>query len=101
MSQDLAEIRMRVAALVSRMHEDSLIGPRELAALHSTTVGAIHQLRAKHPERLPPTAGVGGRQLRWHLGTAQKWLRDRATATSAASVSLAEAAKRNGRPRKA
>ena len=96
MSQELSDSRIRLVAWISKLHPDTLIGPREIAAMSGTTVGSIHQLRAKHPERLPPTAGVGGWQLRWHLGTARKWLHDRATAATAASTT---AVKRTGRPR--
>lgn len=98
MSQEISDRRIRLVAWISKLHSDTLIGPREIAAMHGTTVGSIHQLRAKHPERLPPTAAVGGRQLRWHLGTVRKWLRDRATTGTAAST---QAVKRTGRPRNA
>ena len=115
MSQDFLHRRMRLAALVSGLHEDTNIGTRELAALQGTTVGTIHQLRAKHPERLPPTSGIGGRRLRWHLGTVQKWLREHATATTnaatasdattapdaTATASAGSPQKRIGRPRRA
>lgn len=98
MSQEISDRRIRLVAWISKLHSDTLIGPREIAAMHGTTVGSIHQLRAKHPERLPPTAGVGGRQLRWHLGTVRKWLHDRATTATAAST---QTVKRTGRPRNA
>lgn len=76
---DVAQ-RILLAIQIGQLPDDTMVGPAEMAALTNSTINQIQKLHARQPERLPPISGIGGRTLRWHLGTARKWLRDHATA---------------------
>lgn len=91
---DKNEVRARVAAGVGALHDDTLIGPLELAALLSSTPQNIQKLAKREPERLPPRATVMSRRLVWHLGSVRAWIRACGTAVTASQ------ARRVGAPRK-
>ena len=69
------EARGLVAIRVASLHDDTLIGPLELAALMSSTWQTVQKLAKRDPERLPPRAAVVSRRLVWHLGTVRAWIR--------------------------
>jgi len=91
---DKNEARVRIAAGVATLHDDTLIGPLELAALLSSTPQTVQKLSKREPGRLPPRAAVMSRRLVWHLGSVRAWIRARGT-TAADSQ-----ARRLGAPRK-
>lgn len=72
---DWLEARGLLAARVACLHDDTFIGPIELAALTSSTVQTVQKLAKRNPERLPPRAAVASRRLIWHLGTVRAWIR--------------------------
>lgn len=57
------------------LHDDQVIGARELAALLNTTKGQIYKLNSIAPERLPPRLKKYGRKLAWRIGTCRAWIR--------------------------
>ena len=74
-TNETPDAKLAFAALLAGLHDDTLIGPRELAALTASTCQTTQKLARRSPERLPPRAAVPGRQLRWHLGTVRAWIR--------------------------
>ena len=86
--------KVALAAVLAGLHDDTLIGPRELAALTASTWQSTQKLARRSPERLPPRATVPGRQLRWRLGTVRAWIRSHGTTVPEMSV------RRVGAPRK-
>lgn len=57
------------------LHDDQVIGARELAALLNTTKAQIYKLNSIAPERLPPRLKKCGRKLSWRVGTCRAWIR--------------------------
>lgn len=91
---DKNEVRARIAASVGTLHDDTLIGPLELAALLSSTLQNIQKLAKREPQRLPPRATVISRRLVWHLGSVRAWIRSHGTSVTESQ------ARRVGAPRK-
>lgn len=91
---DKHEARTLVATRVASLHDDTLIGPQELAALISSTWQNVQKVAKRDPGRLPPRAAVPGRLLRWHLGTVRAWIRNHST------TAVTGPARRVGAPRK-
>jgi predicted DNA-binding transcriptional regulator AlpA len=91
---DTSHPRIKLAAQLALMADDTLIGPDEVASLLASTWQSVQKLARRDPERLPPRAAVSGRRLRWHLGTVREWIRAHRT------TALENPTRRVGAPRK-
>lgn len=83
---------------VHRLHDDQVIGARELAKFLNTTEGQIYKLSATDASRLPPRLTMLGRRLAWRMGACRQWLR-RGEVQEPTDSSPAQPPK-TGRPRK-
>lgn len=83
---------------IHRLHDDQVIGIRELAQFLNTTEGQLYKLNTTCPDRLPPRLVMFGRRLAWRMGTCRQWLRSDQQASAQAHAENNEV--RKGRPRK-
>jgi hypothetical protein len=86
--------QLDLAARLSRLHDDTLIGPGEVASLVASTLKSVQKLARLAPERLPPRTAVSGRLLRWRLGTVREWIRAQSLPAASAPI------RRVGAPRR-
>lgn len=89
---------MNLVEHLQRLHDDQVIGARELAVLLHTTEAQVYKLSSTAPARLPPRLKVFGRKLAWRVGTCRAWVRAQDSMDTPAT---AGSAKRLGRPRAA
>ena len=66
--------RLETMALLSSLHDDTLIQCCDLAALTGYSVEIVRQRRL--PEMPPPIKVLG--RLRWRLGTIRQWIKSQA-----------------------
>jgi predicted DNA-binding transcriptional regulator AlpA len=60
---------------IHRLHDDQVIGIRELAQFLNTTEAQLYKLNTTCPDRLPPRLVMFGRRLAWRMGACRQWLR--------------------------
>lgn len=70
--QDLA-----LAKTLTGLDDDTLIDVTSLAALLCLTPESARQAAYRSPEALPPRFQTASRHLRYRIGTAREWIRNR------------------------
>lgn len=85
---------------LAKLHDDQVIGSKELAVLLNTTAGQVYKLSATAPDHLPPRLRIFGRKLAWRLGTCREWLRNLDEVVPK-KIPGSKQEKRHGRPRAA
>jgi predicted DNA-binding transcriptional regulator AlpA len=86
--------QLDLAAQLSQLHDDTFIGPGEVACLVASTRKSVQKLSRLAPDRLPPRVVGSGRLLRWRLGTVRDWIRAQSPPAPAAQ------SRRVGAPRR-